>query len=148
MASKIIVDQLEKTGGALTALTLPTGNASASQFLQNDGAGALTWAGAALAGAGFHQLVVRSSSGSATYSPAAGVTKIVVIVQGGGGGGAGDNAPGGATGGSGVVVLRFPSGATVTASPGTNTVTTLPAPVGSCKVARFTVTGTNTVTFS
>ena len=89
MASKIIVDQLEKTGGALTALTLPTGNASASQFLQNDGAGALTWAGAALAGAGFHQLVVRSSSGSATYSPAAGVTKIVVIVQGGGGGGAG-----------------------------------------------------------
>jgi len=44
MASKIIVDQLEKTGGALTALTLPTGNASASQYLQNDGAGALSWA--------------------------------------------------------------------------------------------------------
>ena len=44
MASKIIVDQLEKTGGALTALTLPTGNASASEFLQNDGAGALSWA--------------------------------------------------------------------------------------------------------
>ena len=44
MASKIIVDQLEKTGGTLTALTLPTGNASASQYLQNDGAGALSWA--------------------------------------------------------------------------------------------------------
>jgi hypothetical protein len=44
MASKIIVDQLEKTGGALTALTLPTSNASASEYLQNDGAGALSWA--------------------------------------------------------------------------------------------------------
>ena len=87
MASKIIVDQLQKSG--YTTLTLPSANASASQFLQNDGAGALSWAGAALAGAGFHQLVVRSASGSATYSPAAGVTKIVVIVQGGGGGGAG-----------------------------------------------------------
>jgi hypothetical protein len=44
MASKIIVDQLEKTGGSTTALTLPTSNASASQYLQNDGAGALSWA--------------------------------------------------------------------------------------------------------
>ena len=42
MASKIIVDQVQKSG--LTALTLPTGNASASQYLQNDGAGALSWA--------------------------------------------------------------------------------------------------------
>ena len=42
MASKIIVDQVQKSG--LTALTLPTGNASASEFLQNDGAGALSWA--------------------------------------------------------------------------------------------------------
>ena len=44
MASKIIVDQLQKTGGSTTALTLPTSNASASQYLQNDGAGALSWA--------------------------------------------------------------------------------------------------------
>ena len=44
MASKIIVDQLEKTGGTLTALTLPSSNASASEFLQNDGSGNLTWA--------------------------------------------------------------------------------------------------------
>ena len=42
MASKIIVDQLEKSG--LTALTLPVANASASEVLQNDGAGALSWA--------------------------------------------------------------------------------------------------------
>ena len=44
MASKIIVDQIEKTGGSLTALTLPTGNASAGQVLQNDGSGNLSWA--------------------------------------------------------------------------------------------------------
>ena len=44
MASTLIVDQLQKTGGSTTALTLPTSNASASQYLQNDGAGALSWA--------------------------------------------------------------------------------------------------------
>ena len=42
MASKIIVDQVQKSG--LTALTLPTGNASAGQVLQNDGSGNLSWA--------------------------------------------------------------------------------------------------------
>ena len=89
MASKIIVDQLEKTGGTLTALTLPSVNATTGQYMQNDGAGGLSWVAAPADVSGFHQLVVRSASGSATYSPAAGVTKIVVIVQGGGGGGAG-----------------------------------------------------------
>ena len=44
MASKIIVDQLQKTGGSTTALTLPTSNASAGQVLQNDGSGNLSWA--------------------------------------------------------------------------------------------------------
>jgi hypothetical protein len=44
MASKIIVDQLEKTGGALAALTLPVANATANQYIKNDGAGALSWA--------------------------------------------------------------------------------------------------------
>ena len=44
MASKIIVDQLEKTGGALTALTLPVANATTNQYIKNDGAGALSWA--------------------------------------------------------------------------------------------------------
>jgi len=42
MASKIIVDQVQKSG--LTALTLPTGNATANQYIKNDGAGALSWA--------------------------------------------------------------------------------------------------------
>ena len=41
MASKILVDQLEKSG--LTALTLPLANATANQILKNDGAGALSW---------------------------------------------------------------------------------------------------------
>ena len=50
MASKIIVDQIEKTGGSLTALTLPTGNASAGQVLQNDGSGNLSWAADAAGG--------------------------------------------------------------------------------------------------
>ena len=41
MASKIIVDQLQKSG--YTALTLPSANATANQILKNDGAGALSW---------------------------------------------------------------------------------------------------------
>ena len=48
MASKIIVDQLEKTGGTLTALTLPSANATANQMLKNDGAGTLSWGSAAV----------------------------------------------------------------------------------------------------
>ena len=43
MASKIIVDQLEKTGGTLTALTLPSANGTANQYLKNDGSGGLGW---------------------------------------------------------------------------------------------------------
>jgi len=83
--------------------------------LQNDGAGALSWAGAALAGAGLHQLVVRSSTGSATYSPASGVTKIVVIVQGGGGGGAGGtSAYSSSSGSAGGYALKFFTGVTST----------------------------------
>ena len=42
MASKIIVDQLEKSG--YTTLTLPSANATANQYIKNDGAGALSWA--------------------------------------------------------------------------------------------------------
>ena len=66
MASTLIVDQLQKTGGSTTALTLPTSNASADEFLQNDGAGALSWASA---GGGF--LGVVTYTGSGTYTPRA-----------------------------------------------------------------------------
>jgi len=82
MASKIIVDQVQKSG--LTALTLPTGNASASEFLQNDGAGALSWASAS---AGFADVHVDTSSGSETYTVPTDITKLLVIITGGGGSG-------------------------------------------------------------
>lgn len=55
MASTLIVDQLQKTGGSTTALTLPTSNASASQYLQNDGAGALSWATVSIPAGGLTQ---------------------------------------------------------------------------------------------
>jgi hypothetical protein len=51
----------------------------------------------------------------------------------------------GGAGGSGIVIVRGPSTAGFSAAPGTNTVTTLPAPAGGCKVATFTVSGTLTV---
>jgi hypothetical protein len=115
MASKIIVDQLEKTGGLLTPLTLPSVNATTGQYMQNDGSGGLSWVAAPADVSGFHQLVVRSASGSATYSPAAGVTKIVVIVQGGGGGGAGGIlAYSSSSGGAGGYALKFFTGVTST----------------------------------
>ena len=108
MASTLIVDQLQKTGGSTTALTLPTSNASADEFLQNDGAGALSWANA---GGGF--LGVVTYTGSGTYTPRAttngtagnegnaNVTKIIVEVQGAGGGGGGSGAGGWGAGAGG-----------------------------------------------
>ena len=66
------------------------------------------------------------------------------VNTGGGGGGSGGSGTSGA-GGSGIIIIRAPSGANISASPGTNTVTTLPAPAGGCKVATFTVSGTLTV---
>ena len=60
---------------------------------------------------------------------------------GGGGGSNGTGGPPGGTGGSGVVVIRAPGNVGIGASPGANTITTLPAPAGGCKVATFTVSG-------
>jgi Flp pilus assembly secretin CpaC len=54
-------------------------------------------------------------------------------------------APLGGAGGSGIVIVRAPGTANISASPGTNTVTTLPAPAGGCKVATFTVSGDITI---
>jgi hypothetical protein len=50
----------------------------------------------------------------------------------------------GAAGGSGIVIVRAPGSAEFSVAPGTNTITTLPAPAGGCKVATFTVSGTLT----
>ena len=47
--------------------------------------------------------------------------------------------------GSGVVVVRVPGSTSVSVAPGTNSVSTLPSPAGGCKVARFTVSGTLTI---
>jgi len=66
-------------------------------------------------------------------------------LYGGGGGGTGTPGAGSAGGGSGIVIVRAPGTANISASPGTNTVTTLPAPAGGCKVATFTVSGDITV---
>jgi hypothetical protein len=66
------------------------------------------------------------------------------VNTGGGGGGGGQTTPS-KSGGSGIVIVRAPGPSNLSASPGTNTVTTLPAPAGGCKVATFTVSGTLTV---
>ena len=104
MASKIIVDQIEKTGGSLTALTLPTSDASASEFLQNDGAGALSWASAS---AGFHNVqFITTSTNPVTLT--SGTTLIVIEVQGAGGCAGGSTAAGyfGGGGGAGAYALQ------------------------------------------
>ena len=104
MASKIIVDQLEKTGGSLTALTLPTSNASASEFLQNNGSGVLSWASAS---AGFHNVqFITTSANPVTLT--SGTTLIIVEVQGAGGASGSSTGVGyvGGTGGSGAYSLQ------------------------------------------
>jgi hypothetical protein len=65
MASKIIVDQLEKSG--YTALTLPSANATANQYIKNDGAGALSWATLPSSGKILHiEQVVKTDTTSTT----------------------------------------------------------------------------------
>jgi hypothetical protein len=66
---------------------------------------------------------------------------------GGGGGGTGEvpKTIAGGSGGSGTIIVRVPGSTDVSVAPGTNSVTTLPAPAGGCKVATFTVSGTLTV---
>ena len=66
-----------------------------------------------------------------------------------GGGGGGGFHPGslngsGAAGGPGIVIARFPSAASVSVAPCTNTVTSCVGPAND-KVARFTVSGTLTI---
>jgi hypothetical protein len=89
----------------------------------------------------------RSGGGGAGNATPAetGVATAGTVNTGGGGGATGHpNSTGGAAGGSGIVIVRAPGSANLGASPGTNTVTTLPAPAGGCKVATFTVSGTLT----
>jgi hypothetical protein len=66
---------------------------------------------------------------------------------GGGGGGTRDElgTTAGSNGGSGIVVVRVPGSTCAAVAPGTNSIATLPAPDGGCKVASFTVSGTLTI---
>jgi hypothetical protein len=41
--------------------------------------------------------------------------------------------------------VRVPGSTCASVAPGTNTISTLPAPDGGCKVASFTVSGTLTI---
>jgi hypothetical protein len=89
MVAKLVLDQLEKTGGLLTPLTLPSVNATTGQYMQNDGSGGLSWVAAPADVSGFNSVIVYT--GSATWTKSArpaGITKVIVEVQGGGGGGA------------------------------------------------------------
>ena len=66
--------------------------------------------------------------------------------SGGGGGSCGTHT--GGNGGTGIVILRVPAACapgSLAAAPGTNTITTLPAPAGGCTVMSFTVSGTLTI---
>ena len=114
--SKINVDTWEPESG--TALTM---GASGDTTTVPSGASLVVASGATInitgatqtgfPSAGFHQLVVRSSTGSATYSPASGVTKLIVIVQGAGGGGAGGTfAYSSSSGSAGGYALKFLTG--------------------------------------
>jgi hypothetical protein len=79
-----------------------------------------------------------ASSGPGQNAGSAGGTNL-----GGGGGGAGKcNTPGGQAGGPGIVVVRAPSSITFAVTPCTNTLSTHP---GGDKIAKFTVSGTLTV---
>ena len=92
-----------------------------------------------------------TTPGTYSWTAPAGVTSVCVVCVGGGGAGSDAPAPfptparNGNAGGSGIVITRFPSGATVAVAPCTNSVATLPAPEGGYKVATFTVSGTLTV---
>jgi hypothetical protein len=100
------------------------------------GGGADTTCGPGTGGAG-------GTGGGGAGSASTGPAGTVNTGGGGGGSGGGPGSPG-AAGGSGIVIIRGPASAGMSASPGTNIVTTLPAPAGGCKVATFTVSGTLT----
>jgi hypothetical protein len=103
MASKIIVDQLQTTSLALNALTLPASNATANQYLQDNGSGVLSWS-TVVAG-----LASVQKPGTGLWTKPAGITKVVVEVQAGGSGGSGANGTthDGGNGGGGAYAKQF-----------------------------------------
>ena len=100
MASKIIVDQVQKSGG--TAFTLPSADGADGTFMKTDGSGTLSFASAA---SGFITYTVYTSSDTwskSTNSP----TKIVVEVQAAGGSGSYGSSGANASSGSGGGYVR------------------------------------------
>tara|TARA_R100000808_G_scaffold948_1_gene4566 strand:+ start:3041 stop:3790 length:750 start_codon:yes stop_codon:yes gene_type:complete len=111
MASTLIVDQIQKTGGSTTALTLPTSNASANQYLQNDGAGALSWA--TVASAGFIKYTVVTATDT-TFDLDSSTTKLIIEVQASGGTAGSSHSSGynGGSGGGGAYARKLLTGIT------------------------------------
>ena len=82
--SKIVVDQIQKTGG--TALTVPSADGSAGQFLKTDGSAALSFATVSTTNdSGLKSMQVITSTGS--WTRPSGITLVHVCIVGGGGGG-------------------------------------------------------------
>ena len=102
MASQIIVDQLKKTGGLLTELTLPSANATADQYLKNDGAGVLGWVDAPADVSGFHNVKFITATDT-SVDLETGTTLILIEVLGAGGCAGGNDSSGysGGCGGAG-----------------------------------------------
>jgi len=78
MVAKLVLDQLEKTGGALTALTLPVANATASQYLQNNGSGVLNWSTITAASTNVQRAISNVTIGTTAGYDIDGTTEIVV----------------------------------------------------------------------
>ena len=78
MVAKLVLDQLEKTGGALTALTLPVANATASQYLQNNGSGVMSWSTVTAASTNVQRATGNVTIGTTAGYDIDGTTEIVV----------------------------------------------------------------------
>jgi len=145
MASKIIVDQLQKTGGSTTALTLPTSNASASQYLQNDGAGALSWA--TVASSGFDK-VTEITATDATWDFQSTTTKAVIEVQASGGTAGSQDSPGfqGGAGGAGSYARKTLTGLTGATDKLNITIGAVPAVAGAGTTTSVAAAGTASFT--
>ena len=141
MASTLIVDQLQKTGGSTTALTLPTSNASASQYLQNDGAGALSWA--TVASSGFDK-VTEITATDTTWDFQSTTTKAVIEVQASGGTAGSQDSPGfqGGAGGAGSYARKTLTGLTGATDKLNITIGAVPALAGSGTTTSVAAAGT------
>jgi len=80
MASKIIVDQVQKSGG--TAFTLPTSDGSVNQLMKTDGSGNLGFVSSAVGGKLLQviQTVVTASTATTTSSSFVDITGITLSI--------------------------------------------------------------------